>query len=490
MKLEEKEKLKKKATTGAVVLGGKRVVIQVIYTVSNIFLARLLFPADFGTFAIITFVSIFFTVFTDLGLGPALIQKKAKLRIEDLQTAFTIQFLLSLTVVIIIYFAAPFIASFYSLGTKGVLLFRIYSLFFLLLPFKTSSGARLERNLEYQKLTIIEIGELLTTSAMTVFLAFSGFGVFSFAAGAIIGHITSSILYFSFAPWKIKLTINRKKFAILAKFGLPLQGSVILSLFYGPAILLYMGKTVGAQNLGFYQFAAGLSVLPLVASEIINRIVFPLGARTREDKEFFRQIIERSITIVSAVSLPTVAFALVVAPALIHFIYTDRWMPVLPALYLGLLQMGIISFTGVFTQLLLSLGRADVMRNINVIWAILTWILGPPLIYYFNFVGMSMTGLLVAATGLWLLIRLRKEIDFSWLPNFIPFLASSVIAGLAVLIITRTLPGSILGLVLGVFLGGAVYLGLTFLLKGKELVDNFRILVLAFVDKPTGSFKD
>ena len=69
-------RLKKKAIAGATLLGIKRVVIQTILLISNIFLARLLFPADFGTFAMVTFVITFFTVFSDLGLGPSLVQQK------------------------------------------------------------------------------------------------------------------------------------------------------------------------------------------------------------------------------------------------------------------------------------------------------------------------------------------------------------------------------------------------------------------------------
>ena len=480
MKLEEKENLKKRAATGAVLLVGKRVVTQAIGTLSNIFLARLLFPSDFGTFAIVTFVVIFFTVFSDLGLGPSLVQKKEDLDQKDLQTAFTFQLFLIFAIVLFIFLGAPIIAGFYNLGQTGVNLLRFYSLYLFILPIKTTCGALLERNLEYKKLVTIEVTEIGITSITTVILAFLGFGVFSFVFSSVFGHFVGGLLYFIFSPWKLRLLISGKNLVKLAKFGLPFQSQAWFGLFYGPAILLYLGKAVGAQNLGFYIFAASLSVFPLAASEIINRIVFPLGARTQKDKLFFRQLIERSLVIVSATSLPIVAFMLVTAPALIHFIYTDRWTPALPAIYLGLVQMGIISYTGVFTQLLLSLGKANVMRNISAVWALVTWILGPALIYYFNFVGMSLTGLLVSATGLWLLVRLKQEVNFSWLPNFAPFFGSSAIAGFVVFIAIRTLPGNILGLVLGLFLGGAVYLGLVLLLKGRELVDNFRVLILAF----------
>ena len=110
----EKETLKKRAAVGIVVLGVKRVLIQVVYTISNIFLARILFPQDFGSFAIVTFISTFLIVFTDLGLGPALIQKKSELEKNDLQTAFTIQISLALSVTLLNFLSAPIMSNFFN----------------------------------------------------------------------------------------------------------------------------------------------------------------------------------------------------------------------------------------------------------------------------------------------------------------------------------------------------------------------------------------
>src|SRR3990167_10586232 len=103
MVAKKKETLAQKAALAGVVLVIKRVILQFIFTISNIFLARLLFPADFGTFAIVSSVIILFNVFSDLGLTPALIQKKAKLNKSDISSALTFQLLLGLVIVAAIF---------------------------------------------------------------------------------------------------------------------------------------------------------------------------------------------------------------------------------------------------------------------------------------------------------------------------------------------------------------------------------------------------
>lgn len=473
--------LKKKASEAVIALGIKRVIVQAIFTISNIFLARLLFPADFGMFAIVTFVGAIFAVFSDIGLGPALIQKKDKIATRELQTVFTFQFSLSILIFLIINSIAPVIAEFYSLGSRGALLFHIYSIYFLFGPFKTTSGAILERNLEYRKVVTIELSEIFCASLVTVILAVLGLSVFSFVIGGVCGHVIGASLYFKFSPWPIRIMISVKKLTALARFGIHVQTNVLLGLIYGPLVLLYLGKQVGAENLGFYQFAASLSVLPLAISEIVNRIVFPLGARVQKEKLHFQKIIERSIIIVSATALPLAFMGIVAAPTVVHYVYTDRWIRSLPAIYLGLAQMVFIAYSGIFGQLLLSRGQSKIMRNMSAVWALLTWILAPPLIASFNFVGMSLTGLLVSGSGVWLWWRLRQEVKFAVWSGIWPFFASALVAGVVVLGLRDLLAVNIFNFVGALLAGVVIYaVGVWFLAKNM-VIDGLRSVLAIFV---------
>jgi len=471
------EKYTKKAAQGAIWLIIKRILIQVIFTTSNILLARLLFPADFGTYAIILFVGIVFSVFSDLGFGPSLIQRKDNLKVGDLRTSFTIHLLLCFTVTLIIFLAAPYIAVFYKLGGKGELLLRLYSLNFLFGPFKTVSGALLERKFSYKKLVSIEVVEGFFGSLTSVIFALLGFGVFSFIIGSIVGHIASSILYLIFSPWPIGLAIDFKRLKSLTKFGFSYQMNLFYGLFYGPLIFLYLGKAVGPVNLGYYQFAVSLSVLPIALSESVNRIIFPLGSRSQEDKAFFRKIVENSLLIVSFSTLPIVVVLFASATTIIHLIYTDKWLPALPAVYFGLLQMGIVAYTGLFSQLLASLGKVEIIRKMGFVWAVLTVTLAPIFIHFFNFVGMSIAALIVSFSGVWFCFMLKKEVRFSFWENFLPYFVSAYVAGVVIFLAKNIWPYSFLGLILQLCLGGTVYLLIVLALAHKRLNYGLKTVV-------------
>jgi len=89
--------IKNMAVKGTMTLAVRRIILRVVDMAGMIFLARLLTQSEFGIFGIINFVV--FTLFgflSDIGLGASLIQKKEKIKKEDLSTVFSVQLILVL----------------------------------------------------------------------------------------------------------------------------------------------------------------------------------------------------------------------------------------------------------------------------------------------------------------------------------------------------------------------------------------------------------
>jgi len=76
-------------------LAGRTVSQQIVILGGNVYLARLLGPGEFGAFWIVQFALSFFTLFGDVGLGAALIQKKDAATQDELSSVFWSQILLA-----------------------------------------------------------------------------------------------------------------------------------------------------------------------------------------------------------------------------------------------------------------------------------------------------------------------------------------------------------------------------------------------------------
>lgn len=468
--------LKKKATEGFLLLGVKRVFVQAVFTISNIFLARLLFPQDFGVYATVVFSLSVFSVLTDFGLAPSLIQKKAEVKNSDIDSVFTVQIFLGFLIFTFIFIFADLISKFFNLGSAGSTLFRIASLSFVILPFHTVSIAVLERNLQYFKIAVSEICELLSGVLTTLILAFSGFGVYSLVIGYIVSRIVSSVTSYIFYPWAIRFTFEINRIKSLLSFGINFQLNTIISLFSGALILLYLSKEVGVEKMGYFQFAAGLSVFPLAFSEIINRVIFPLSSRVQFKKEYFSKVANESMIMISLTSVPMMALEMATARQLIHYFYTDKWILSLPALYLGLLQMGIAAYTGSFSQLLLANGKTSYLRNVGIFWAILTWILAPFLIAAYGFVGISISNLIVASTGFIMFFKLRKIAKVNVSKNVLPFLMMSTVAGIVTYFLVNFFPQRIYYFAFSLSAGILIFLTLVVLFELRSVMRYLKLI--------------
>jgi hypothetical protein len=107
--------------------------------------ARLLAPQVFGIYAIVSFVVTFFSTFSDIGIGAALIQKKGNLSREELSTTFWLQQILAWCVVGVVLVIAPLALLVYpSLPPAGVWLIRAMAVSFVFVSLKTIPAILME----------------------------------------------------------------------------------------------------------------------------------------------------------------------------------------------------------------------------------------------------------------------------------------------------------------------------------------------------------
>ena len=106
--------LKQKTISGMLWSGIGRIGTVGISFISNIVLARLLMPDDFGCIGMLYVFIAISSIFISGGLGQALIQKKEPTHI-DYTTVFYWNLVMSLIFYVILFFSAPAIASFYDI---------------------------------------------------------------------------------------------------------------------------------------------------------------------------------------------------------------------------------------------------------------------------------------------------------------------------------------------------------------------------------------
>ncbi|MDD3352552.1 oligosaccharide flippase family protein [Zoogloea sp.] len=159
---------------------------------SSIILARFLSPDDTGIFSVGMFVISLAHTVRDLGVSSYIIQEK-ELTIDRLRSAQFVTLAMSwLMAICLAVLSGPVSAYYAEPQVREIMLVLVIN--FILLPFGSITMALLKRNLEFGKLSSINVVSSISQAVTSVTLAYYGHGAMSLAWGGVVGSSMSVAL--------------------------------------------------------------------------------------------------------------------------------------------------------------------------------------------------------------------------------------------------------------------------------------------------------
>ncbi|KKT65880.1 MAG: Polysaccharide biosynthesis protein [Candidatus Collierbacteria bacterium GW2011_GWC2_44_30] len=138
----EVQEVKRRSVSGVLALVSRTFIIQIISFVATLALTIFLDPNTYGVFYLLAY-------FSDVGLAAALIQKKEGITKEDLSTTFTVQQLLVVTLLFLLFILSPIIRTQYHIDQTGVYLLYAMGVSLFLSSLKTIPSIMLEREIKF-----------------------------------------------------------------------------------------------------------------------------------------------------------------------------------------------------------------------------------------------------------------------------------------------------------------------------------------------------
>jgi O-antigen/teichoic acid export membrane protein len=476
------ETVKKRAIKGILALTGRTFFLQIVSFIGFFFLTVFLGRPEIGLFFAVSELVAILGYFSDIGLAAALIQKKEKPAIKDIRSTFTIQQILVLTLVILIFIFTPWLRNFYKIPQEGIYLLWALTFSFFLASLKTIPSVLLERQLRFDLLVVAEIVETLLFYGIAVVLAWQGFGVISYAWAVLIRGLAGAVLIYLLSPWQIGLAIEFISLKHLLKFGIPYQANTFLAVIKDRLMNIFLWKIIGAEGVGILGWAQKWAQMPLrLAMDSVMKVTFPAYARMQEDKRELSLAIEKTLFFLSLVIFPMLVGMLVLARPLVQLIPRyGKWEVALMALYFFIMNSFWGAVTTPLTNALTAIGKIKIVFKLMVMWTILTWIIYPVLAIKYGFNGVAFGAAIVATSSFLAIWIIKKEIKFNFLASISVPLFASVVMGFFVLLLRPFLAKSIFGIgVLTVF-GGIVYFVLVFIMTGKKLFGDIKKILYAF----------
>jgi O-antigen/teichoic acid export membrane protein len=410
----------RKSVQGVLALGVRQVLVQGLNLTGAVLLARILSPAEFGMFAIITFILSFLLAFGDAGLGASLIREPNAPAEEDYRAVFTAQQALVVAVVVTSWVAAPWAARAYGLPAEHARLFRLVALSLLFTSFQVIPSIRLERHLGFNKLAIVETGMALVFNGSAVAMALMGFGAFSFAWALLFRSVAGAVLAYAVSPWLPRWHWQWELVRRHLSFGIPYQGFNFVCLLKDSMNPVFIGILLGPAQVGYINWALMVSAAPGYLLMVLRRVYLPAFSRMQDHPESLRQFVEQVIRASNALYAPIAVLTLALIEPITRIVFGAKWLTAIPLFYLFWVG-SVFSPTSVAAiSLLNAVGRSRVPFIFVVIRTVTIWVIGAPLVLLLGSAGYALADCISTPVHIYLFRRAQGSVRFRILSTNVP----------------------------------------------------------------------
>ena len=429
---------------------------QGVTFIVSIFLARLLEPAEFGLVAMVSVIIGMAQIFTDIGLGGALVQRRRVLPVHY-SSVFYFNISIATFLTLLTFFSAPLIADFYN-NERLVPLTHVLSFSFIINAFSSVQNAKLRRELKFHLLAKVRIISGLISGIIGVSLAIYGAGVWSLVAMALSSAISYNVLIWIVSKWTPSLLFSFKALIQLWGFGSRMFLAVVIDTFISRLDLIIIGKLSGPVILGLFQRARALNTMVVqYSSGPLVPVLFSTLSKIQNDLPHFQNIIVKIFGIVTFVVFLLLGALYLTSEELIVLLFTEKWLPSVEYLKILILSGFEIPIGAVLITVLSSRGNSKAFLRLEIYKRSL-FVANLSLIYFIGINGYLYGLVLVATLSICMnILFASREIKMSMYLFFKPVITQMILSVAAVISITILLQSLEMSNFVSLVLKGALF---------------------------------
>lgn len=433
----------------------------------TIVLARLLAPEVYGLISLVTVFTTILQVFVDSGMGNALIQKKEADDL-DFSSVFFFNLVMCITLYVLLFFCAPFIATFYH-KPELTSVIRVLGITLLIAGVKNVQQAYVSRKLLFKRFFFATLGGTIGAAVIGIVMAYLGFGIWALVAQNIVNAMIDTVILWLTVRWRPKLQFSFDRLKVLLRYGWKLLASSLLHTFYTNIRTLVIGKLYTPADLAYYE--KGQSFPTLIVSNInasIDSVLLPTMSGVQDSRESVKAITRRAIMTSSYLMWPMMVGLAVVAKPLVVLLLTEKWLSAVPYLQIICFSLGLEPLQTANLNAIKALGRSDIYLKLEIAKKTIS-ITILLLSMRFGVMAIALSGLAYSVIAtMFNASPNRKLLGYSYFEQikdvFLPFVLAMVM-GMVIYPITFLSLSTIMTLLLQVLGGTIFYVGSSAILK-------------------------
>lgn len=345
-----------------------RILTRAISFLKTVILARILVPAQFGSYGIALLVVGFLEVMTETGVNVILIQEKNTYRY--INSAWIVSIARGIFIALLIVASTPFISGFFNSPDSSILLYLI-SFVPLLRGFINPSVVKFQKELRFHT----EFWYRLIVFIVDGFVAVIATVITQHPIGIIIGLISGVfvevILSFLIVKPTPSFIIHREYIMKIIHRGKWVTASGIFNYLFHNIDKIVVGRLLGTSSLGIYQMAYSFSMLLITEiSDVFSRVTFPVYAKIADDKKRLRKAFMKATVVISLLAFSLGATLYLFSKEIVLFVLGEKW--VAAASILPILAMfGVVrAVSGSSSALFLAIGKQEYVTVVTLVSAL------------------------------------------------------------------------------------------------------------------------
>ena len=298
---------------------------------TQIALARLLEPHDFGLVALAYTAVSFAGIIRWTGLQQILVQRHERFR-RWVNPAFWLELAISLAATLLLVIASPIAAAvFRSPSLIGLIL--VIASAAPLSPWFVIPTARLTIDMRFRAMALINVVYSAVVMLLSIFLAWRGFGAYSFVIPLPIAGAVRAAWLWGLARPQIKLKPQLRRWRFLLDDSISMLAIGFLNSVMFQAGCLVLGIMRSKTDVGEFFLALNLSTqISQLLSQNLGSVLLPVLAKMQRQADRGTAALIGASRLLSFSSTPLCLLLAAAAKPIVEVLYGTKWLPAVPML--------------------------------------------------------------------------------------------------------------------------------------------------------------
>lgn len=364
--MESVSQLKNKTIKGVLWHSFQKASTQLLSFVISVVLARMLSPDDFGLVAL---TSIFLTVanvLADSGLGTSLVQKKEIDRL-DVNTVFFFSLALSVLLYAVLFFIAPLVSRMYGQPALTDIL-RVLGLGLLLSSFNSVQSSLIQRRMDFKFFFYVSLISTVLSGVVGLWMAYAGYGCWALVGQGLTKIAASVITLYLIVRWLPRPEFSFTRLKGLYRFGLNYMGANLVGSIFNELRGFLIGLRYAPSDLAFFNRGDSIpSMLNGNVTGTVSSVLFSAVSKIQDQRDAVKQAMRRTMMATTFVVAPLLAILMGSSYQVIPALYSAKWGAAAPfmavlALYYLFSVLGAVNLMAMN-----AIGRSDVTFKLEFV---------------------------------------------------------------------------------------------------------------------------